>query len=388
MLPVGLQAKIWGTLGVACVLLQVCSAQQTYTVSTVAGGGYTTPDNGGPAAKASLYEPYGIVEDANGNIYFVETGRAVIRKVTPKGILSTVAGQYGGGGFSGDGGRAINAELNGPYGLAIDARGNLYVADYTNRRIRKISTAGIITTVAGGGNPPCCGHIGDGGPATAAVLGEPIGVAVDRAGNLYIADAAYRVRKVDTKGIITTIAGGGHGPYGGGDGGPATQVVLVPSAIAVDFASNVYIVDHESNRIRKISNKGIISTVAGTGINGYSGDGGPAVNAEFFDPTGVAVDAFGDIYIADQGNRVVRMVNVNGIITTIAGGGSNSVYDGEAATNVWLSYPQNIAVGAGGKLYFTEHRVYCLTPNRVASATSIPEPTFHGLLSGLRIRNE
>ncbi len=352
------------------------SAQQTYTISTVAGGGQNYPGNGGPATSAGLYSTDGIVEDNSGNIYFAEYGRNVIRKVTPNGIISTTAGIYGAfsGGFSGDGGPAINAQLSSPSGLALDASGNLYVADTANGRIRKISTTGIITTVAGGGTLGG-GNIGDGGPATEAILDNPHGIAFDSSGNLYVA-ANQRVRKVDGKGIITTVVGGGSGP-GIGDGGPATNAQLSnPSGIAFDPVGNLYIADWSHTRIRKVSTDGIISTFAGTGNTGYSGDGGPATNAELFAPWGVATDSFGNVYITDYGNHVVRAVSANGIINTIAGGGPCcTVYDGEPAIGAYLTYPEGITVGAGGKLYFAstgQSRIFRLTPGPLtATSTSL-----------------
>lgn len=333
---------------------QVSWTQQTYTISIIAGGGSAAPGDGGTATSVSLYSPVGVVEDGAGNIYFAESGNYVIRKVTPSGIISTIAGQYGSAGFSGDGGPATSAKLNNPEGIAFDAAGNLYIADTLNVRIRKISTDGVITTVAGGGNPPCCGNIGDGGPATAAVLANPEGVAIDSDGSLYISEPDFgRVRKVDGDGIITTVAGGSaHGP-GIGDGGAAVNATFVPHGIALDAAHDLYIADAENSRIRVVATNGIISTFAGS-ASGYSGDGGPATSAELFAPFGVALDAFGDVYIADHGNSNVRAVSTNGIISTIAGGACCALYNGQPATGAWIPTPWGITAGTGGKLYLTE----------------------------------
>ena len=215
------------------------------------------------------------------------------------GIITTIAGN-GIAGYSGDGGLATNAELNNPYGVAVDSNGNIYIADTNNNRIRKVnSTTGIITTIAGNGT---AGYSGDGGLATNAELYYPYGVAVDSNGNIYIADTYNnRIRKVNsTTGIITTIAGNGTAGYSG-DGGPATNAQLnYPYGVAVDSSGNIYIADTDNNRIRKVnSTTGIITTIAGNGNPGYSGDGGPATNAELYDPSGVAVDSNGNIYIAD-----------------------------------------------------------------------------------------
>ena len=214
--------------------------------------------------------------DASGNLYIADTGNNRIRKVSATGIITTVAGN-GSAGYSGDGGPATSAQLDGPEGVAVDGSGNLYIADTCNNRIRKVSATGIITTVAGNGS---AGYSGDGGPATSAQLSLPAGVAVDGSGNLYIADSGNnRIRKVSATGIITTVAGNGSPGYSG-DGGPATSAQLnQPAGVAVDASGNLYIADSSNNRIRKVSATGIITTVAGNGFDGYSGDGGPATSA-------------------------------------------------------------------------------------------------------------
>jgi sugar lactone lactonase YvrE len=276
------------------------------TITTVAGNG--TPGfsgDGGPATNARLAYPTGVAVDAAGNLYIADRLNSRVRKVSTSGTITTVAGD-GSAGFSGDGGPATNAQLAGPYGVAVDAAGNLYIADFQNSRVRKVSTSGTITTVAGDGS---FGFSGDGGPATNAQLAGPNGVAVDAAGNLYIADINnHRVRKVSTSGTITTVAGNGT-PGFSGDGGPATNARLrPPTGVAVDAAGNLYIADIFNQRVRKVSTSGTITTVAGTGIYGFSGDGGPATNARLAYPSGVAVDAAGNLYIADQNNHRVRKV--------------------------------------------------------------------------------
>jgi trimeric autotransporter adhesin len=283
----------------------------TKVITTVAGtgvGGFS--GDGGPATSAKILTPFGVAFDAAGNLYIADDDNYRIRRVdAATGIITTVAGN-GEYAFSGDGGPATAASLGETSSVAVDAAGNIYIGDWTNLRIRRVDAAtGIITTVAGGGSSA---SIGDGGPATAAQLWYPEGVSVDAAGNLYIADTGNgRIRKVDavTK-IITTIAGGGT-PPAIGDGGPATAASLsYPSGVSVDAAGNLYIADTGNNRIRKVSAAtNIISTVAGTGTKGFSGDGGAAISAQLDSPNGLAVGASGIIYIADTENDRVRAVS-------------------------------------------------------------------------------
>jgi sugar lactone lactonase YvrE len=322
-------------------------------ITTAAGNGtYGFSGDGGPATGASLYSPSGVALDAAGNIYIADSRNHRIRKVDTSGIITTVAGN-GTFGFSGDGGPATSATLSDPYGVAVDAAGNLYIVDQLNNRIRKVDTSGTIATVAGNGTP---GFSGDNGPATSASLYSPSGVAVDAAGNLYIADTSnQRIRKVDTSGIITTVAGNGTGGYSG-DSGPATSASLnYPYGVAVDAAGNLYIADESNQRIRKVDTSGIITTVAGNGTAGYSGDDGPAISATLYYPRGVAVDASGNLYIADLYNQRVRMVDTAGIITTIAG---NCTYgfsgDGGPATSAMLAYPSGVAVNGAGDIFVAD----------------------------------
>jgi trimeric autotransporter adhesin len=313
-------------------------------ISTVAGNG-TSGYSGdeGPATAAQLSST-GVAIDSAGNLYIADKGNNRIRKVTPAGIISTVAGN-GNQGYSGDGGPATAAQLNFPAGVAVDASGNLYLADVYNYRIRKITTEGIISTVAGNGTS---GYSGDGGLATAAQLYYLDNVAVDAAGNLYI--TAYdRVRQVTPAGIINTVAGGGAGALG--DGGPATAANLGrPDGVAVDSVGNLYIA--KGNRILKVTAAGIISTVAGSDISGYSGDGGPATEAQLAGASGVAIDSAGNLYIADRGNQRIRKVTAEGIISTVAGNGTFGFSgDGGLAIEAQLSYPYGAAVDSAGSLY-------------------------------------
>ena len=275
--------------------------------------------------------------------------------VGPNSIITTVAGQYPG--YSGNGGPAIAARLNWPAGIALDSAGDLFIADSSNNVIREVDHAtGVITTVAGNGRG---GYSGDGGPATAAELHDPTGVAVDAAGDLFIADSLdSRIREVNhATGVITTVAGCGVWAYGG-DGGPATAAYLEgPYGVALDAAGDLFIADTDNNAIREVDHAtGMITTVAGNGRGGYSGDDGPATAAELGDPTGVAVDAAGDVFIADDANQVVREVNLaTGVITTVAGNGRGSYSgDGGPATAAELYYPSGVALDSAGDLFIAD----------------------------------
>ena len=326
-------------------------------ILTIAAGNGTVGSGGdnSPATNAQLSMPSGIAVDSAGNLYIADSGHYRIRKVSI-GVITTVAGNGMKDGLSGDGGPATSAPLFDAFGIAVDSAGNLYIADSGHYRIRKVSN-GVITTVAGNGTD---GFSGDGGPATSAQLSHPYGVAVDSAGNLYIADTVNnRVRKV-SNGVITTLAGGGTNP---GDG-PAASAFVNPGAVTVDSSGNVYIADSRS-RIREISN-GRILTVAGNGRTGFSGDKGPATGAELI-PAGVAVDAAGNLYIADIYNKRIRKVS-NGVITTVAGKGTDPAqrngYNGPA-TSALLFDPDAVAVDATGNAYITERTVVRKVSNGV-----------------------
>lgn len=322
-------------------------------IATVAGNG--TPGyngDGGLATNASLFRPRGVAVDPNANLHIADTENYRIRKVDSSGTITTVAGN-GTAGFSGDGGPATEANLSYPRAVAFDASGNLYISDGGENRIRKVDATGIITTVAGGA--PCC-NLGDGGPATDAYLSSPEGVAVDAKGNLYIGDSGdNRIRKVDASGTITTVAGNGNSGYGG-DGGAATSAVLsAPSGVAVDSAGNLYIADSANNRIRKVDTSGVISTVAGNGAFGDSGDGGPATSANLNYPIAVALDAGGNLYIADIFNNRIRKVDTSGTITTVVGNGTFGFGgDGGPATDSELAYPSGLAFDSVGDLFIAD----------------------------------
>ncbi len=313
------------------------------TISTVAGNG--TPGyagDSGTATGAQLRQPVGVAVDALGNLYIADTQNNRVRKVDTSGTITTVAGN-GSAVFSGDGGAAVAAGLDYPAGVALDAAGNLYIADEYNNRIRKVDTSGVITTIAGNGT---VGAAGDSGPATSAQLYYPTAIALDGSGNLYIADNQNnRVRKVNSSGTITTVAGNGTASFFG-DGGPAVAAQLnYPTSVAVDISGNLYIADYGNQRIRKIDTLGNITTVAGNGTSSYLGDGGPAVAAALNYPTGVAVDTLGNLYIADYVNNRVRKVDSSGTITTFAGNGTAGYSgDGGPAPASMLYQPTSVAI--------------------------------------------
>jgi uncharacterized protein (TIGR03437 family) len=401
-------------------------------IATVAGSGapFFGGDNG-PATSAQLWYPEGVAVDSAGNLYIADTLNNRIRKVS-NAVITTVAG----GGtccFSGDNGPATSAQLSNPQGVAVDSAGNVYIADSGNYRVRKASN-GVITTVAGNGtrNPPTPGFSGSNGLAASAQLNWPSAVAVDSAGNLYIADSPSGILGVSSSGliymvsngVIATVAGGaalnsptgiavdsagnlyiadtlnnrilevsngviatvaGNGTQGfGGDQGPATSAQLArPRGVAVDSAGNLYIADTFNNCIRKVSN-GVITTVVGTGAQGFSGDNGPAASAQLYWPWGLAVDSAGNLYIADSNNNRIRKVS-NGVIATVAGGGSSGLGDNGPATNAQLYGPGSIAVDSAGNVYIADagsNRIRILSPVGSSCTYSVSPTTLQSPASG------
>jgi RHS repeat-associated protein len=311
------------------------------------GDGTTTKNNmnivttivgSGPSGYLSY--PREVTVDALGNLYIADYGHSAVRKLDRNGAITTVAWP------------------DKPYGVAVDASGNLYISENLNCRILKVDRNRVMTVIAGNGTQ---GYGGDDGPAIEAKLNVPSGLTIDASGNLYIVDTAnHRIRKVDPNGIITTVAGNGTGGYGG-DGGPATQARLYyPYGAAVDLLGNLYIADMSNHRIRKVNPNGIITTIAGNGLYGYAGDGGPAIEAKLYEPNGVVLDGAGNLYIADAWNQRIRRVDTSGIINTVAGsgpiGGSQGGYsgDGGPATEARFNLPIGVTVDAAGNLYISD----------------------------------
>jgi sugar lactone lactonase YvrE len=372
-----------------------CRLTPSNNIGTVAGnGGAGYSGDGGPATSAMLYIPFGVAVDSSGNVFIADTYNNRIREVVKStGTILTVAGT-GAAGFGGDGGSAALALLSRPYGVAVDAVGNLFISDTYNNRIREVvKSTGNILTLAGTGT---VGSGGDGGPATSAQLNSPFGLAVDSSGNLFIADQGNnRIREVvRSSGIITTVAGNGIAGYLG-DGGPATLARLnQPSAVAVDPAGNLFIADWQNNRVREVARAtGNIVTIAGTGTGSYSGDGGPATSAAVNHPNGVAVDSSGNVYIGDSSNnRIRQVVLATGTITTYAGTGSGGFGgDGGPANSALVNYPNAVAADSSGNLFIADtynYRIREVLGNLVptlgslsSAAWTVNQPGYQGTIT-------
>ncbi|HSY76410.1 MAG TPA: T9SS type A sorting domain-containing protein [Bacteroidia bacterium] len=343
---------------------------QSFNINTIAGNG--TPGysgDGGIATGAELSSPQLGYPDDSGNVYIADASNNRLRKVTTTGKIYTIAGN-GTGSFAGDSGAATAAELYYVTGVVKDSAGNIYVSDFYNDRIRKIKPNGKIYTIAGTG---VGSYNGDGGKAVLAEISHPVTLCLDKKGNLYFADEFNnRIRKIDTGGIITTVAGNGTGGYNGDNIAATAAEISSADGLALDDSDNIYIADQSNDRIRKVNYKtGIITTIAGTGTLGYSGDGAAATAAEIAAPQGVAVDRLGNVYIADFDNNRIRMVSyATGKISTIAGNGTGGFSgDGGAATAASLYEPIGISVDASGNLYVADlanQRVRKLTLNPTA----------------------
>jgi sugar lactone lactonase YvrE len=334
-------------------------------ISTIAGNGTAGfTGDGGNANNSELNKPKAIAIDTFGNIYITDYVNERIRKISPSGIISTFAGT-GIAGYSGDGGSAVNCQINGANGITTDISGNVYFADEGNKVIRKINLSGIITTIAGGGTS----GLGDGGLAINAAFGDPTDVGVDNAGNIYVSDISQnRIRKINVVGIITTIAGNGNTGFSGNGGQAVNALLWNPTAIAVDGPGNIYISDGENNSIRKIDITGVINTIAGYSLwpsggggNLNNGDGGYATNAAIGYNEGVAVDAFGNVYISGYHTNRIRKINSSGIITTIAGTGTaGHTGDGGLAVYSSLNLPIGLATDSKGNIYVADMNNNCI----------------------------
>ena len=354
---------------VAALFSKLNASAQSGIITTVCGiGTGSFGGDGGVATLAEIHYPAGVTIDINGNMYIVDHENHRIRKVTPSGIITSIAGN-GIAGYGGDGGPATDASLNYPTGLVLDTIGNIYIADRDNQRIRMINTSGVMTTFAGNGTG---GYSGDGGIATAAEIYRPDGIAIDSSGNIYIADSyTNRVRKITAAGIISKHAGNGVSGNSG-DGGAATDASFeIVSGVATDRFGNVYLTDGTANVVRKISTSGIIKTIAGTGIGGFSGDGGAATAAQLNQVRGCAVNALGEVFIADRANYCVRKIDTSGIISTVAGVGGNAgdSGDGGSATSAHLNAPNGLTLDMYGNVYISDGDIN----NRIRKIQYTPE---------------
>jgi hypothetical protein len=338
-------------LAIAVCAPAMLSAQTINTFAGKAGTGSYKGD-GGLATAGALNKPASVAVDKQGNVFIADFYNNVVRKVSPAGIITTIAGNNTEG-YCGDGGPATAAKLHGPWGVAADEAGNVYFTDKENHAVRKVNTSGIITTIAGKGKP---GYWGDNGPATAALLNHPLGLAVDNAGNIYVADNSNTaVRKINAAGTISTFAGNHKAGYSG-DGGPATAASFKNIRyVACDANGNIFISDTWNSVIRKVNPAGIVSTFAGNHTMKYSGDGGQATAAGIYFPVGITVAADGSLYIADNHNHVIRRVGSDGLISTVVGNGTRGYSgDGGPATASQMANPTSIAIDATGKLYIAE----------------------------------
>ena len=343
-------------LGVVALVAVVLAAVLGGAAVWATRSGSSAPFAVMTSASTVFGHPAAVAVDGSDRVYVIDGNR--IRRLDASDA-PTIAGT-GAEGFSGDGGPATHAQLSSPAAIAFDSQGNLYIADAGNNRVRRVGRDGIITTVVGIGRR---GYGGDGGPATLARLNSPAGVAVGFGDSVFVADTGNnRVRMISPNGTITTVAGTGEAGYAG-DGGVATQAVLnSPQALAVDAEGNLYVADSFNGRVRRVDLDGVITTIAGDGVQGYSGDGGPATQAGLNFATGplsgagqaLALDMAGDLFVADGGNNRVREVDVGGVIRTVAGAGQPGYAGGRVSPSSALDLPLSVALDSAGVVYVAD----------------------------------
>jgi serine/threonine-protein kinase len=311
-------------------------------VTTLAGSG-TASFADGPGASAMFRNPSSVAVDSLGNVYVADYNNNRIRKINSSGAVTTLAGS---GTPSFADGLGTNAQFSSPSGVAVDSSGTIYVADSNNHRIRKVTSGGAVTTLAGSGTPSFADGLG-----TNAMFSYPFGVAVDSSGNVYVADSGnHRIRKVTSGGAVTTLAG--TGTYGFADGPGASAMFRNPSSVAVDSSGNVYVADSGNNQIRKITSAGVVSTLAGSGTASYAD--GSSTSAMFSNPNGVAVDASGNVYVADTSNQRIRKITSSGVVSTLAGSGNANFTDG-LGTIAQFYNPYGVTVDVSGTVYVADY---------------------------------
>jgi streptogramin lyase len=348
------------------IIVLTLGADPATITSPVGTGEKGYGGDGGPADKAKLDQPFDVAFDKAGNLYLSDTFNHRIRKVDAKsGVITTVAGN-GKKGFGGDGGKATDAMLNEPYGIELDAEGNLFIVDRLNYCVRRVDAkTGNISTVAGTGGKS--GYGGDGGPATKALLVEPNGICLDGKGKLYIADVAgHRVRVVELKaGTIDTVAGNGKGVSAGDGGALKDATFFGPRAVAIGPDGSLFVVERNGHSVRRVDlKKSTVERFAGTGKRGYTGDSGKAVDATFDGPKEIDIDKDGNVYVVDTENEAIRRIDAKtGIVTTVAGKGRTKtpgLGDGGPAINATLGRPHGVAIGPDGAIYIGDtnsHRI-------------------------------
>ncbi len=338
---------------VAVLFATASAVSAAQNISTIAGtGARGTPTDNVAGTSSTVDGTNGIALDRFGNLYIADSNHHRIRKLSLGGKITTVAGN-GTQGFAGDGAAATAAQLNYPTTIAINAAGELFIADYGNHRVRKIATDGKITTVAGSGTE---GFSGDGAAATAAQLNNPVGVAITASGELLIADTQnHRIRRVSTSGVISTVAGSGTLGFAGDGAAASSAQFSYPGAMTLAADGSLLIADYGNSRVRKIDSSGIVSTFAGSASVGFAGDTTAATGAQLNGPFGVSLGTNGSVLIADQINGRIRKVAADGVISTVAGGGSSFVLgDGAAATSAFLLSPSGVASNAAGDVFISD----------------------------------
>ena len=360
-----LQRAVFYPLALLLGSAALCFGQPT--IKKVAGGnGFPAPlGDGGPALNANIGNTSNITLDSAGNLYLWDTQNQRIRKVTTAGIISSVPATIG---------QLPEIEKGG--GLATDSAGNLYIADTQSFLVRKVDASGVMTTIAGNGSPGISGNNGSGGPATAVAVCSPSGIVADKAGNVYFGSSICgTVRKIDPSGVLTTFAGNSSPSF-----------MHTPWGLAMDNSGNLYAVDDGvSSRVYKVTPAGAITIIAGNGTNGPLGDGGPATNAELFEARGVAVDSAGNVYIADTGNGRVRKVDTSGIITTVAGGGKANPVDGGTPIGVGIG-ALDVAVDSSNNLYISGGGLVFKVSGLTGGSTT-PPPTAAPAISAGGVTN-